>query len=420
VALASQDEEVGLLMAMRALGTHEVEQLKTDTQARLVGLLLDAGEGALSCTPETDSASASASPSRALLPLLLEARRERQGDASAGGLLESELSVTLPARGAGRGLATLDRELLQGLAAVAGKRITLAGFLDRFAAGDQQRRDHAVATLSQLRALGYVAYGEALFPPDVAATLSEMTVELHKWSRSNHFEVLGAGKEASDADVRDRMRKLSLVYHPDRQLGAHPRVQQLAESMYARVQDAFAAVETPDLRSEYRARLRSEDTGESATGRDQGSAQVAMAQAAILLRQKRYADAAGLYRDATLHDTGNAEAHMWFGWCSYLADHGAVDVATTELTRALELNGRLIDSLFYLGRVQLLEKNFDQARDWFKKAADSPSGHPEAARELRLMHSRGLGLTPEEAAERSEQDNAKSSGKGLFGRFRRN
>ena len=110
---------------------------------------------------------------------------------------------------------------------------------------------------------------------------------------------------------------------------------------------------------------------------------------------------------------------MWFGWCSYLADHGAVDVATTELTRALELNGRLIDSLFYLGRVQLLEKNFDQARDWFKKAADSPSGHPEATRELRLMHSRGLGLTSEEAAERAEQDSAKSSGKGLFGRFRR-
>ena len=332
---------------------------------------------------------------------------------------ESLLTVCLGGSGAHRGLMGLDRELVQQLSSAASRSTRFGSFLDDFARGNDERKVHAHRCLAHLRELGYVDYAETLFAADVSARLLEMVTELHRWSRSSHFEVLGVERDASDRVVRDGMRKLSLLYHPDRLVDAHPRVQELAELMYAWVQEVFAAVETSDGRAEYRTRLRGEESGEGATSRDQSSAKVAMAQASILVRRKRYTDAAELYRDATLHDSSNAEAYMWLGWCRYLGDRGDLEAAVSDLQRALELNRRLIDALFYLGRVHLLEKNYEKAREYFKRAAEAPSGHAQSASELRLMASRGLGLSAEEESERAAKADAKSGGKGLFSRFRR-
>jgi len=420
VALASPDEEVGLLMAMRALGTHEVEQLRASNASRLLGLLLDAQEGALSFEEGTSDSPQGARP-RALLPLLLTRLRERGGPLDADGMPDSTLALSLPKQRSYRALDSLDREVLQQLTACADQPTTLVRFLDRFAATSGDRRAHARACLSHLRQLGYVDYRSALFPEMVSSELREMVAEAHRWTRANHFEVLGLGSDASDNSVRDRMRKLSMVYHPDRRIGAHPRVQSLSQLMYTRVQDVFAKVETIEARSEYRATLRGEESDGGATSKDQNSAQVAMAQASILVRRKRYADAATLYRDATLHNADNAEAHMWLGWCTYLGDSGQLATAQAELERALEIKPRLLDAVFYLGRIQLLEENYEEARSHFKKASEAATGHARAASELRLMNSRGLGLSAQEQAKRAEQAEAeaKGAGKGLFGRFRR-
>jgi tetratricopeptide (TPR) repeat protein len=418
VALSSADEEVGLLMAMRALGTHEVEQLRASNDSRLVGVLLDAQQGALSFEEGPQALPPDPRP-RTLLPILLTRIGARGGEVRADGMPDSELTVTLPKQRSYRALGSLDREVLQQLKACGQRPTLLGGFLDQFGAAASDRRTHAQACLSQLRQLGYVDYRCALFPEMVSIELREMVTQMHSWSRANHFEVLGVGSDVSDSSVRDRMRKLSLIYHPDRRLGAHPRVQSLAVLMYAHVQEVFTKVETTPARSEYRALLRSEESEETATGKDQDSARVAMAQASILVRRKRYADAAALYRDATLHNSVNAEAHMWLGWCTYLGDSTQIAAAQAEMQRALEIKPRLVDAVFYLGRIQLLEENYEEARGYFEKAAEAPAGHSRATSELRLMDSRGLGLSAQEQAERAAEAEEKGTGKGLFSRFRR-
>ena len=251
-----------------------------------------------------------------------------------------------------------------------------------------------------------------------------MIVELHKWSRSNHFEVLEVDRDAGDRAVRDGMRRLSKLYHPDRLVGEHQRVNQLGSLLYEKVQEVFEEIETNELRAEYRGHLRALEDG-GAQGADQNSARVSMAQATILVKQKRFGDAAQLYRDATLHDPSNADAHMWLGWCRYLSDSSQVQECVASLQHALELNSKLRDAYFYLGRVHLLEKDYQQARAMFIKANTPPLGQPDAAghaasaSELRLMDSRGLGLSTEEAAERPSGTADKGASKGLFGRFRR-
>ncbi|MBJ95458.1 MAG: hypothetical protein CMP23_13430 [Rickettsiales bacterium] len=411
VALSGEDEEIGLLMAMRAISPHEAPALKERNRSRLLSSLLALGETEAQrhapAVPESSSA----------LPLLPSLVRFLAGqEQHFYPLASASVELVLPP-GSHRGFEGVEQRLMRQLEAYSpGTRI--GAVLD--AAGSD--REALIRLLGVLRRLAYLITPSALFADEVSQQLAEMVGELHRWSRTDCFGVLGVGPQASDREVRDRMRKLSMLYHPDRLLDAHPRVAALAELMYARVQEVFAEVETGEARSAYREQLRAREEGAGA-GSDANQARVAMAQASILVKQKRYGDAAALYRDATLHDDSNADAHMGYGWCRYLDDSSRVADAVISLERALELNPRSRDAWFYLGRVQLLEKHHDKARACFLKAnteriSDAEAvGHAGAARELRLMDSRGLGLP--DSGEPEGDAKAERGGGGLFGLFRR-
>ncbi len=417
VKLADSEEEVGLLMAMRAIGPHEVPKLRKQTRGRLFGMLLGAAGVSVHIDSQVKSSVAEITP---ILPALLATVDAVPDDEV--GLPGSRLSANLP-RESCRGLTGLATEVVKSLLNVQDGS-SLGTFAEGFAARHPDRREEVLTVLSQLRKLGYVDYATGLFNRDVTSKMESMILELHGWSRSNHFEVLGVEQDAGDRAVRDGMRRLSKLYHPDRLVGEHQRVTELGAMLYSTVQEVFKEVETNELRAEYRGRLRAVE-GEGGSGVDQNSARVSMAQATILVKQKRYADAAQLYRDATLHDPGNADAHMWLGWCRYLSEPAQVQECVASLQHALGLNSRLRDAYFYLGRIHLLEKDYQQARVFFVKANTAPLGQPDAsghaasASELRLMDSRGLGLSAEEAAERAATSTDGRSPKGLFGRFRR-
>ena len=417
VKLADSEEEVGLLMAMRALGPHEVPKLRKQTRGRLIEMLLEAASVSAHVDSQIEPSAGETVP---ILPVLLVAEDAGPGDEA--GLPGSRLSASLP-RGSYRGLTDITAEVVKSLLALH-EGNSLGSFVEEVAARHSGDREEILTVLSQLRKLGYVDYATGLFSRDVTTRMESMILELHRWSRSDHFEVLGVERDASDRAVRDGMRRLSKLYHPDRLVGEHQRVTELGALLYSTVQEVFKEVETVERRTEYRGKLRALD-GEDGSGADQNSARVSMAQATILVKQKRYADAAQLYRDATLHDPGNADAHMWLGWCRYLSEPARVQECVASLQHALELNSRLRDAYFYLGRVHLLEKDYQQARGFFVKANTAPLGQPDAAghaasaSELRLMDSRGLGLSAEEEAERAAASPDGSSSKGLFGRFRR-
>ena len=414
VTLTDAEEEIGLLMAMRALGPHEVPLLHKGNLDRLLGMLL-ANLGA------TATVNSKSRPPRAsstdLLPYLLDGAVKTM--VALAPLPNTPLSVDLP-KASHRGLTGVSADVVRSLSQPPAVG-SLDALIKRLAGDDQSRHEAVLMVLGCLRDLGYVSYAVGLFEAGVADQLEKMTRDLHTWSRASHFDILGVERDAGDRAVRDRMRKLSLLYHPDRLQGAHPRVLDLAEIMYAKVQQVFSEAETSQLRAAYRSKL--DDIGDAALGGvDKDSAQVAMAQGTILVKQKRYGEAAQLYRDATVHDPAIAEAHMWLGWCRYLSEPTRVQECISSLQRALTLNSRLRDAYFYLGRVHLLEKDYLQARQFFTKANTPPlgepdaAGHPSAASELRLMDSRDLGNSQSEAEQGAEQHTAS---KGLFSRFRK-
>src|SRR3954462_13713227 len=62
----------------------------------------------------------------------------------------------------------------------------------------------------------------------------------------DYYEVLGVGRDASEADVKKAYRKLARQYHPDRNPG-----DKSAETKFKEVQEAYSILGDKQKRSQY-------------------------------------------------------------------------------------------------------------------------------------------------------------------------
>ena len=65
-------------------------------------------------------------------------------------------------------------------------------------------------------------------------------------SKRDYYEVLGVGRQASDADLKSAYRKLALKYHPDRNPGDHS-----AEEQFKEAAEAYEVLRDPQKRQIY-------------------------------------------------------------------------------------------------------------------------------------------------------------------------
>ncbi|MFM7062502.1 MAG: J domain-containing protein [Actinomycetes bacterium] len=79
-----------------------------------------------------------------------------------------------------------------------------------------------------------------------------------------HYQVLGISESASADEVRRAHRQLAQVLHPDRQAGASPAEQTLAERRMREVNAAWTALSDPTRRAAYDRSLRAARTGPAA------------------------------------------------------------------------------------------------------------------------------------------------------------
>lgn len=67
----------------------------------------------------------------------------------------------------------------------------------------------------------------------------------------NFYEILGVDKKASDNDIKKAYRKLSLKYHPDKQVGKTDEEKAEAELKFKQVNEAYQTLSDPEKRRTY-------------------------------------------------------------------------------------------------------------------------------------------------------------------------
>lgn len=67
----------------------------------------------------------------------------------------------------------------------------------------------------------------------------------------NYYEILGVTKSASDDEIKNAFRKLSLKYHPDRQNGKSDSEKKDAEEKFKEIAEAYSILSDKDKRKQY-------------------------------------------------------------------------------------------------------------------------------------------------------------------------
>lgn len=413
VPIKNLEEEAGLLMALRAIGMHEVEDLEARTAMRLVRHVLEAPRGRGVATAELEPPDAFSSP-LALMPLLVQSVRASMALGPGHGIQahpDSVLIVRLPSSDIMSSWALPDDQLavIEQLRKAHNREISLDQF-ERVA--EAAGLDPAVtrATLRLLKELGYVQFCGRPFDRPTTDSLDAFVAQLHRFARTDHFGVLGIKAGTSDKAVKQALHDLSRKVHPDVAFGQHPRVVETANALYARAQEAYEALKSADARKQYKEQAAETETVNSRR-RSPERAKVAIIQGRSALKRKRYDEALAAFRDAHLEDPENLECRVLHGWTTYLQDpENNVRKGTNSIKRVINEHRGYAPAWYYLARVSLLEKDHDQARKYLAKALDADPKHVEAAREMRLLERRGLGSRDEGAGE--------GKGRRLFSRFR--
>jgi curved DNA-binding protein CbpA len=332
------------------------------------------------------------------LPALL-VRWYREGAPSSSTLdahPESLVVVRLPrhAEVQSWGLSQADRGILNVLEQAAKREVTLDQVIRIAAQGDPTGRRKARLLLVLFRRLGYVDFRGLPWDEETTHQLDQLVHDLHKMQRQTLFQVLGLKEDVDKKAVKAAARDLVRKYHPDHHFEAHPRVRETASALFERVQEAYETLVHDGRREAYGQSLM-EVVGVEAVGtpqagiKDARMAKVCIKRGDLLLRNKRYANAAECFRDATLHDPASSRARVLFGWTTYLANPTNSATAIAEMDEAIRIEPECADAFFYKGRIANLQGEKEQARVHFMKAVKFDPRHIGASRELRLMERRG-------------------------------
>ena len=414
VELGSEEEELGLLMALRAVGMHEIDALKKRTLDRLLIDALDRTVGFVHAVPdEWPEGEPEPQAIPKLLMRLVNEQSKRLGERLVEAHPDSIVVIRLPPVDVIRawGLPLKDRKVLELIERARNKEITLDQLIRVATEGNAAQRPRVRALLLLLRNVGYLDFRGKPWDGATAERIEELVRELHRVNRSNHFEVFGLDTRAAEKEIAEKARALQRAYHPDTMFEEHPRVHEVANALYAAIQEAYEVLRHPERREAYRAEVQSrgKDTGAGPGAPEPDKAMVALKKGEIWLGRKDYKRAEGHFRDATLFDAGNARAWVLLGWTTYLNGNTRSSVATKTIEKALKLEPKNADAWYYLGRMAILKKDPDRARRRFAKALEGDPKHVGAQRELRLLDRR-------QGGEPEKPGTPRGGLRGLFGR----
>ncbi len=409
VPLRNMEDETGLLMALRAIGMHEVDAIVNDTVLRLLRAALVLPAGRVVATEDETAVEELENPLS--IPPLMAAALASQEPRSLMLHRTSSVVGRLPPSQVvdGWGFSGHEAKVLSALRKAAGEETSLDAFLKTCAGTDIELMTRTGAMLDLLLDSGFVDIQGRAFDAETERVLSELVGLIHRAQRGNKFEALGLTPDAREKQIREAGRELAKKYHPDNYFDAAPRVQETAAALFTLFQEAYTTLKTKETREEYRGSLTGASQEMAPVKGDPALSKVEVHKGKRLLDKKRYVEAVKRFRDATLHDPTNPGAQIMYGWARYLETRDA-SIGTQEIEKALRLDERSADAWYYLGRIAFLQKDTVRAAKRYRKALSFQESHMEAQRELRLLERR------EEEAGKSARESG-GWGRGLLRRL---
>jgi tetratricopeptide (TPR) repeat protein len=232
---------------------------------------------------------------------------------------------------------------------------------------------------------------------------------------ADHFTMLEIDRNATSEQAKTAYFTLVKIYHPDK-LGP-ARLEQLkmqADRIFNQLRIAFGELSDDAKRTKY-LRLLAEGGEEAVRKRDDEAtakatkiliAEEHFKRGEMAMRRQSYAAALEEFQSAIESNDGEADYHAALGWAKWCnaTDKPAIQAEVrADFSKALKLNIRCLDALYYRGRMYNDVGDIEKASKAFNHVLQLDSDHVEAARELRVLEMRKKG----------------GGGKGLFDRFRK-
>lgn len=232
-------------------------------------------------------------------------------------------------------------------------------------------------------------------------------------AKHDHFSLIGVGRDATAAQIRNAYFALARQLHPDRlsALGI-PDENRRAQRLFAEVNNAFGVLSDTKRRDEYVSVLNR--GGEAAIRREEAQAEEmahrvleseeAFRRAELALRRDQIPAAIRDLEIAIELNPNEPDYHAALAWAQFCAAPDKLTIAKqtrSALERAIKQSPRAVTAKFYLARVERMLGKDQEALQLFREVLELSPRHAEATSEIRVLESR-LG--------------GKGGGGGLFGK----
>jgi hypothetical protein len=207
-----------------------------------------------------------------------------------------------------------------------------------------------------------------------------------KLQGKDHFEVLGVKRDAALAQAKVAYFQLAKVYHPDTvPPDAPPEVKKLCADVFSRISDAWGVLGDEGKRAAYVKEL--EQGGNVDVMRILQAENVFQA-ATLLVKARRYEEAARKLDEAIQMNPDEAEFGIWAAWCAFLlaADKKRQHAASAAaIEAALKKNERCLPGYLFLGQMAKLAGETAVAERHLKRGLALAPDDPELSRELKYL-----------------------------------
>lgn len=283
----------------------------------------------------------------------------------------------------------LKRELTSGDDAILDilrHKLTLEKALPRICAAARLTESEARVRLLALATFGVIALG--------GKETRQLTEELASLQRQSYFDMLGV-RMAADGDAlkqaaEKRRTELGLD-DPDKMAGAAGR---LRAQMGTLLDQAVNTLQRPFERAVY---LRAQQMGvdlEDPQSRKLVEFDEYMAIGHSALQAEQFTKAREAFKAATERAPEDPRPHVQLGWARFLESGRHPQVAAKaikEVEKALKIQSDFDVAWLYIGKINRLIGNHQQAEDALRKAIALNDRNTEAQSELRLIFARELG-----------------------------